>query len=152
IKHQHQIEGINSRLDGLQAAILSAKLPYILEWTEKRIEKAKLYDKYLQGIAGIKTPVVRPGSKHTWHLYVVLAESRDQLKEFLKEQGVETFIHYPTPLPSLPCYKYLGYTPADFPVATKLQGQILSLPIYPEITDDMIEYVADAIRRFYDKR
>lgn len=152
VKHQHQIEGINSRLDGMQGAILSAKLPHVLEWTDKRIQNAKLYDKHLQGIEGIKIPAVRPGSKHTYHLYVVLAQQRNELMQFLKEQQVETFIHYPTALPNLPAYKYLGHTPADFPVATGLQAEILSLPMYPELTEEMIAYVADTIKRFYDNR
>lgn len=149
VKHQHQMEGINSRLDGLQAAILSAKLPYILEWTEKRIQNAKLYDKHLSGITGIQTPALRPGSKHTWHLYVVRAQRRNELAQFLKERQVETSVHYPTALPNLPAYKYLGYAPEDFPVATSLQNEILSLPIYPELTEAGIRYVAGCIREFY---
>jgi dTDP-4-amino-4,6-dideoxygalactose transaminase len=149
-KHHHQIEGINSRLDGLQAAILSAKLPYILEWTEQRISKAALYDRYLQDIRQIVLPKVRPDSKHTYHLYVIRAERRNELMEYLKQHGIETAIHYPTPLPSLPAYKYLGHTPADFPVATRLQGEILSLPIYPEVTEEAIRYVGETIRQFYN--
>ena len=149
VKHQHQIEGINSRLDGLQGAILSAKLPFLMEWTAKRIENAQLYDKHLQDIQQIKTPVVRPNSKHTYHLYVILAPKRNELMEFLKKQQIETFIHYPTALPNLPAYKYLGYTPADFPVATGLQDQIVSLPIYPEMKEEAIAHVAECIRSFY---
>ncbi len=149
VKHQHQIEGINSRLDGMQAAILSAKLSFITEWTAKRIENAHLYNKHLQGIQQIKTPAVRPGSKHTYHLYVILAEKRNELMGFLKQQQIETFIHYPTALPNLPAYKYLGHTPEDFPVATALQSQILSLPMYPELDESGIRHVADCIRTFY---
>jgi dTDP-4-amino-4,6-dideoxygalactose transaminase len=148
-KHQHQIEGINSRLDGLQAAILSAKLPYILEWTEKRIVNAALYNTHLQNISQLVLPAQRPDSKHTYHLYVVLAEKRNALMQHLKEQGIETAIHYPTALPNLPAYKYLGYTTTNFPVATKLQAEILSLPMYPELTEEGIVYIAAAIRSFY---
>jgi dTDP-4-amino-4,6-dideoxygalactose transaminase len=150
-KHHHQIEGINSRLDGLQAAILSAKLPYILEWTEKRIQHAALYHHYLQGIGEIKLPVIRPDSKHTYHLFVIRAERRDALAEYLGKQGVETAIHYPTALPNLPAYRYLGHTPDDFPVASRLQREILSLPMYPELTEEMIRYISDTIRTFYSK-
>jgi len=148
-KHHHQIEGINSRLDGLQAAILSAKLPHILEWTGKRIINAGLYEKYLGGIEEIKIPLVRTNTEHTFHLYVVLADKRDELMAFLTERGIETSIHYPTALPNLPAYRHLNHTPMDFPVATMLQKKILSLPMYPELEEDKISYVADCIRNFY---
>lgn len=148
-KHHHLMEGINSRLDGLQAAILSAKLPYILKWTEKRIGVASWYNKNLIGISEIKLPVVRPESIHTYHLYVIRAQKRDELMKYLKEQGVETAIHYPTPLPGLPAYKYLNYQPADYTVADKLQSEILSLPIYPEMTEQMVAHVSNLLRKFY---
>src|SRR5579875_3133579 len=106
IKHKHEIEGINSRMDGLQAAVLSAKLPYISQWTEKRIQNAALYNKYLSGIDEIVLPKVRPDSKHTFHLYVIRALKRDELMNFLKEKNIETVIHYPTALPNLPAYAY----------------------------------------------
>lgn len=151
IKHKHEMEGINSRMDGLQAAILSAKLPYILDWTEKRIENAHLYDSYLDGISQIQTPKIRPDSKHTFHLYVIRAERRDELMSYLKEKGIETAIHYPTPLPLLPAYRYLQKTAADFPVAAKLQHEILSLPMYPELGEAQIRYIAETIKSFYSK-
>jgi dTDP-4-amino-4,6-dideoxygalactose transaminase len=150
-KHQHQMEGINSRLDGLQASILSAKLPHILKWTDQRITNAALYDKYLSGIEGISLPIDRPETKHTYHLYVIQTEQRQALTEHLTKQGIETAVHYPTALPNLPAYRYLNHTPADFPVASKLQDEILSLPMYPELTDGMIEYVSAAVRAFYTK-
>ncbi|HVS95278.1 MAG TPA: DegT/DnrJ/EryC1/StrS family aminotransferase [Puia sp.] len=149
VKHQHRIEGINSRMDGLQAAILTAKLPYILDWTEKRIAVAASYDKALKGLGGIVTPAVRPGTRHTFHLYVIRAERRDGLAQFLKEKGIETAIHYPSPLPALPAYSYLGHGPSDFPVVTRLQPEILSLPIYPEMTQQAVDFVSASIREFY---
>jgi dTDP-4-amino-4,6-dideoxygalactose transaminase len=149
IKHKHEIEGINSRMDGLQASILVAKLPYILQWTAKRIENAKLYDSYLDGIEGIQRPAVRPNSRHTYHLYVIKAERRDALMQYLKEKGIETAIHYPTALPNLKAYAYLNNQPANFPVATALQEQILSLPMYPELKEEQIKYTADTIKAFY---
>jgi dTDP-4-amino-4,6-dideoxygalactose transaminase len=148
-KHHHLIEGINSRLDGLQAAILSAKLPYLKEWTEARITNASLYNQYLSGIKEINLPKVRPQSKHTFHLYVIRAKKRDALMQFLKEKEIETSIHYPTALPNLPAYQHLGYEPTDFPVATQLQQEILSLPMYPELTEEQISYIADCIKEFY---
>ena len=148
-KHEHQIEGINSRLDGLQAAILAAKLPYILKWTEQRIKNAALYDQYLSDIKEIMLPKVRPNSKHSFHLYVIRANKRNELAAFLKDQGIETAVHYPTILPALPAYKYLGHKPGDFPVAAQLQQEILSLPMYPELTEEMIQYISAAVKSFY---
>lgn len=152
IKHEHEIEGINSRMDGLQAAVLTAKLPYILKWTEQRIHNASLYDQYLADIKEIAIPIVRPDSKHTYHLYVIRAQRRNELMAYLKEKGVETAIHYPTPLPNLPAYAYLGTKPSDFPVATKLQHEILSLPMYPELTEEQIRFVAQTIKAFYSNQ
>ena len=148
-KPDHRIEGINSRLDTIQAAILGAKLPHILQWTERRIQNAALYDKYLANLPGIVLPLKRPDTKHTYHLYVIRCERRDELMQFLKAQGIETAIHYPVALPNLPAYQYLGHTPADFPVATRLQREILSLPMYPELTEEQIAYVAGQIKSFY---
>ena len=143
------MEGINSRLDGLQAAILDVKLPHLAVWTEKRIQNAALYDKWLSGITAIVLPKHRPNSRHTWHLYVIRCSQRQKLMEYLSEKGIETSVHYPTALHNLPAYKYLGYKPNDFPVATQLQDQILSLPMYPEMTEEMIAYIADSIRAFF---
>ncbi|HLX90797.1 MAG TPA: DegT/DnrJ/EryC1/StrS family aminotransferase [Puia sp.] len=149
IKHQHIIEGVNSRLDGLQAAILSAKLPHLGSWTAKRIECAAHYNERLVGIGCIVLPAVRSKTKHTFHLYVIRAERRDDLAKFLQGQGIETSVHYPTPLPFLPAYSYMGHKRSDFPVAAKLQEEILSLPIYPEMQGEMIDYVAENIKNFY---
>lgn len=148
-KHQHQIEGINSRLDALQAAILSAKLPHLLSWNEKRIANAAIYTELLQGIKNIELPVVRNNTKHTFHLYVIRAERRNELQEYLKEAGIETSIHYPTALPNLPCYAYLGHKPGDFEVASSYQDKIISLPMYPELNREKIEYICQTIKRFY---
>tara|TARA_R100001143_G_C3360947_1_gene135578 strand:+ start:16904 stop:18007 length:1104 start_codon:yes stop_codon:yes gene_type:complete len=148
-KHEHIIEGINSRLDGLQASILSVKLDYILKWTEKRIENAELYNRHLSDIRDIVLPAVRPSSKHTFHLYMIRAKKRDELAAYLSKVGVATSIHYPTILPNLPAYDYLSHTPDDFPVASAYQNEILSLPMYPELTKVKIEYIASKIREFY---
>ncbi|MHA4808310.1 DegT/DnrJ/EryC1/StrS family aminotransferase [Flavitalea flava] len=148
-KPDHRIEGINSRLDGLQASILQAKLPHILNWTALRIRNAALYDQHLKDIKEIVLPKVRPDTKHSHHLYVIRTRQRDALMQFLKEGEIETFIHYPVALPNLPAYGYLGHQPSDFPVATGLQQEILSLPMYPELTEEMIIHVAESIRSFY---
>ena len=148
-KHQHLMQGINSRLDGLQAAILSAKLPHILEWTKLRQQKATYYQEVLAGIPQITLPQVRPHTEHTWHLYVILAEQRDELAEFLQTQGIETAIHYPVPLPFMPAYAHLGGTTTDFPAVAQNQPRILSLPIYPELSNTQMDAVAKGIRQFY---
>lgn len=148
-KHEHKIEGINSRLDGLQAAVLSVKLQYIQEWTAARIRCADAYDNYLSRITQIVTPKRRENTLHTFHLYVIRAEKRDSLAQFLKERNIETAIHYPKALPNLKAYAHLGHKADDFPVASSYQNQILSLPIYPEMTLSQIEYVADSIKSFY---
>ena len=148
-KHEHLMEGVCSRLDGLQAAILSAKLPHIDAWTRARRERAAGYDQLLAGIPEITTPKVRPGATHVYHNYVIRAARRDALQVFLKEQGIETTRHYPTPLPFLKAYEYLGHTPADFPVVAQHSREILSLPIYPELTAEQQRSIADSIRGFY---
>ena len=150
-KPDHRMEGINSRLDSIQAAILGAKLPYILQWTEQRIHNASLYNKHLKGISQICLPAQRPGTRHTYHLYVIRTGRRDELMQFLKDKGIETTVHYPVALPNLPAYKYLGHSPDDFPVASQLQGEILSLPMYPELTEEQIAFVAEQIRLFFSK-
>lgn len=149
IKHQHQIEGINSRLDGLQASILSAKLPHILNWTEQRINNAKIYDQMLLDVdCIIQKPVVRHNSKHTFHLYVVRVKNRSKIVDYLKKCGIETAIHYPTILPNLPAYDYLYADINDYPIALQYQDEILSLPMYPELSKDSIDYICNCLRKF----
>jgi dTDP-4-amino-4,6-dideoxygalactose transaminase len=148
-KHEHRMEGVCSRLDGLQAAILSAKLPHLDDWTRRRQQKAARYDALLADIAPVKTPRIRPGATHVFHNYVIRTARRDALQAFLKERGIETTRHYPVPLPFLKAYAHLGHKPADFPVVARHQAEILSLPIYPELTDDQQRYVAGAIQEFH---
>jgi dTDP-4-amino-4,6-dideoxygalactose transaminase len=141
-KGDHVIEGINSRLDGLQAAILNVKLPYLAEWTAARQRVAARYDELLSDVAGIVVPEVAPHREHVYHLYVIRCEERDQLKKHLAQRSVSTTLNYPRALPFYPAYSYLRHQPSDFPIAYANQSRILSLPIYPEMTDEMIEYVA----------
>ena len=144
-KHNHIIEGRNSRLDGLQAAILSAKLPHLPKWTEARIDRAAKYTELLQS-SELTLPKVKEGFKHVYHLYVVKTNNRTALMQSLKEQGVETFVHYPTALPFLPCYAHQGHKPEDFPNAYANQSMILSLPIYAELSDSSIEFVTTSLK------
>lgn len=145
-KHNHIIEGRNSRLDGLQAAILNAKLPHLNKWTEARIENSIYYTELLKDVAGLEVPKVREEYKHVFHLYVIRTRSREALQYALMSAGIDSAIHYPTALPFLPCYKGFGYSFNDFPIALKVQSEILSIPMYAELTKEQILYVAKHIK------
>jgi dTDP-4-amino-4,6-dideoxygalactose transaminase len=144
-KNNHIMEGICSRMDGLQAAVLNAKLPYLPAWTEARRRVAARYDELLQGIGDLITPKVAPGSEHVFHLYVIRTGRRDALRKHLTEAGIATVLNYPKALPFYPAYAYLGHTPGDFPVAYANQSRILSLPIYPEMSETMIRHAVTNI-------
>ena len=146
IKHDHKMEGINSRLDGIQASILSVKLKYLKEWTLKRINAAKIYNELLDGTKDIVLPKVHKDAKHVFHLYVVRVKNRGKIIEALARNGVSTGIHYPKPLPFLDAYKYLGHKKSDFPVCSLFKDEILSLPIYPEIEGAQIEFICNVIK------
>jgi dTDP-4-amino-4,6-dideoxygalactose transaminase len=146
-KGEHVMEGINSRMDGLQAAILNVKLPHLPAWTTSRRRVAARYNELLSGIDNLTTLKVRDDRSHVYHLYVVATDKRDSLKKALADSEITTSLNYPKALPFYPAYAYLGHKPADFPAAYRNQSRILSLPIFPEMTDEMIEYVADKTRR-----
>ena len=148
-KAQHIMEAINSRLDGIQAAILNAKLPHLPQWTEARRQVAAQYDRLLAGVGDIETPKIGPDRDHVYHLYVVRTDRRDALKQHLEAAGISTGLHYPKALPFYQAYEYLGHKPEDFPVAYRNQSRILSLPIYPEMSPDLIRYVTDQIKAFF---
>ncbi len=148
-KHQHDIEGINSRLDGIQAAILSVKMRYIDEWNLSRNRNAQIYDSLLAGKEQIQTPKIREDSFHIFHLYVIRTKKRDALAAFLKSKGIGTGIHYPTALPFMPAYSYLRHKPSDFPIAYQIQNEILSLPMFPELNEEQINYVTSSIEEFF---
>jgi len=144
-KHYHEFEGINSRLDGLQAAILSVKLKYINEWTGLRIQHAATYSELLSNADNIMTPLTHENAKHVFHLYVILTENRDELQNNLKQNGILTGIHYPNALPFLKAYKYLCHTQDDFPLAYLYTKKILSLPMFPELTNNHINIISKSI-------
>lgn len=148
-KHHHEIEGINSRMDGFQAAVLSVKLKYIDEWNLARNKNALIYNDLLSAIDQVRTPKIREDSFHVFHLYVIRVERRNELASFLKSKGIDTGIHYPFALPFMPAYKYLGHQAEDFPVAHKYQNEIISLPLFPELKKEQIEYITHSIREFY---
>lgn len=148
VKHQHQIEGINSRLDGMQAAILSAKLPHLPAWTQARQEAAKIYDAGLNQIEDVVVPQVAAGRTHVYHLYTIRHPRRDALAAHLNANGVQTAINYPTALPFLVAYGRFKHRPEQFPHAHRDSGSILSLPMFAEITPDQQRMVVDLIRAF----
>jgi len=147
-KGDHQIEGINSRLDGLQAAILSVKLPKLASWTVRRQEIAAEYDRLFFDYGAVKTPATSPGCEHVFHLYVIQHENRDGLAKHLSACGIQTVINYPTALPFLPAYRRFGHRPEQFATAYHHQSRILSLPIFPEISAAQIAKVAESVRSF----
>ena len=148
VKHQHQIEGINSRLDGLQAAILSAKLPHLPRWTEARQAAAAVYDAGLNQIENVVVPQVASDRTHVYHLYTIQHPQRDKLAAHLSANGVQTAINYPVALPYLEAYRRFGHRPEQFPNAHRHQGRILSLPMFAEITAQQQNTVVDLIRAF----
>ena len=150
-KGDHVIEGINSRMDGIQAAILSVKLPYLKKWTQLRQNRAERYSELLANCPDITIPKVLDNNEHVWHLYVIKNNFREDLSKFLFDKGISTVINYPVALPFLPAYKYLKHHIEDFPNAFKNQSRILSIPIYPELTDRQIDYVVDSIYSFVNK-
>jgi dTDP-4-amino-4,6-dideoxygalactose transaminase len=150
-KYNHEFEGINSRMDGIQGAVLGVKLKYLPEWTEKRREVAAYYTKALSEVNEIKLPVVDNRANPAWHLYVIRTEKRDELLRFLKERGIGAGIHYPIALPNLNAYQHLNYQREDFPTASKYEEQILSLPMFPELTYIELNYITDSIKEFFNK-
>jgi dTDP-4-amino-4,6-dideoxygalactose transaminase len=147
LKYEHHLIGFNYRMDALQAAILSVKLRHLDRWTDARRRLARRYNELLKGLP-LETPVER--HKHVYHLYVIQCEKRDSLGEALKKEGIATGIHYPIPLHLQPCFKDLpNCIQGAFPVTEKLASRILSLPLYPEMTDEQQDKVAASIRRFF---
>lgn len=149
-KYDHEFEGYNSRMDGIQGAVLNVKLKYIAEWTQIRRNIAKYYTEHLMSVEEISLPFVDYDKCNpVWHLYVIRSSKRDHLMEYLLSKGISTGIHYPIALPNLKAYEYLGYEKTDFPVASSYQNNLLSLPIYPEITSEQLEYIVDSVKSFY---
>jgi len=148
-RHAHSIIGRNSRLDSIQASILNAKLRYLDRWNYNRSKASKYYQSKLKGIETIILPSVMQNRTHVYHLFVVRSKRRKELIEALSKNGIASGIHYPTPLPFLEAYNYKQHKPGDFPIAVKVSKEILSLPIYPEITDLQIDTICDTIFEVY---
>jgi len=142
--------GYNSRLDEIQAAILKVKLKYLDKWNNRRQEIAKTYTDMLNEY--VEVPHIKQGRTHVFHQYGIRVKNRDALRNYLKENGVGTGVHYPVPCHLQPAFGYLGYKEGDFPVAEKAAKELISLPMYPELKDDEVEYVCETIRKFYQKK
>jgi len=153
-KYESDVIGYGERLDALQAAILSVKLKHLKQWSEKRKQNAHKYNELLKDIQEIQTPFEQqhsPHSKHVYYMYEIRTQKRDQLKEFLKQKQISTGIHYPIPLHLQPALSFLNHHPGNFPITEKAADEILSLPMYPELTDEQIEYIVESIREFFRK-
>lgn len=145
-KFHHQLSGRNSRMDGLQAAVLNVKLPYLREWTQARRRIAAEFSAGLQGTRFV-LPRTPDHFEPVWHLYAVLSETRDADRAALTEAGIPTGIQYPVPLPLLDAFAHLGGKPEDFPVAVKVSRQVMTLPIFPEMTEEEVNYVIENVRK-----
>jgi dTDP-4-amino-4,6-dideoxygalactose transaminase len=144
-RYQHSIRGFNYRMDGMQGAILGVKLRHLERWTEAKRSLAAAYGRLLAGTVA-RPPRERPGVRHVYHVYPVRLPQRDAWRARLLELGVQTGIHYPIPVHLQPAYRDLGYEAGEFPVAEAVARDILSLPIYPEMTETQVEEVAGVIR------
>ena len=147
----HDEVGYNSRLDALQAAVLKAKLPHLAAWSAKRREHARFYDEAFKGLDGVVTPYVDPKNESIYNQYTIRAKRRDELQAFLKEKGIGSSIYYPLPLHLQPCFAYLGYRKGQCPVAEQASSEVLSLPVFPELTQSQLDEVASAVRAFYGR-
>jgi dTDP-4-amino-4,6-dideoxygalactose transaminase len=146
-KYLHELEGVNSRLDTLQAAVLLVKLARLEAWNESRRQVASWYLEVLHGAPGLTLPTVATDAESVWHLFVIRSARRAQIRAALEQAGIGTGIHYPVPLHLQPAYARLGFGPGSFPVAERLANDILSLPMYPELRRETVNQIAAIIRR-----
>ena len=146
VRYHHDF---NARLDEIQAVVLRAKLPHLAKWNEQRQEHARLYGELLADTPAI-APTVLPENNSAYHLYVISAPERDDLQAWLKEKGIFTGIHYPVPIHQQKAMEFLGYQKGDFPVTERIASQILSLPMFAELGDEEIAYVASSVKAFYE--
>jgi dTDP-4-amino-4,6-dideoxygalactose transaminase len=153
-KYYHQIVGGNFRLDAIQAAILMVKLQYLDSWTEKRQRNAGLYTKLFHDhdlMKFVTLPVIREGYRHIFNQFVIRVQARDEIRDFLKGKDIGTEIYYPVPFHLQKCFSYLGYREGDFPESERAAGEVLAIPIYPELSAEQQEYVVAAIKEFYQE-
>jgi dTDP-4-amino-4,6-dideoxygalactose transaminase len=147
-KYIHDIEGHNMRLEGMQGAVLAVKLKHLPAWSEARRRHAAYYNELLKDVDGVITPKEMPYAKHVYHLYVIRVQNREGLQAFLNDKGIGSGFHYKYPLHLQKAYQYLGYKKGDFPVTEKVMEEIISLPMYPELAQEQIEYVVESVKEF----
>jgi dTDP-4-amino-4,6-dideoxygalactose transaminase len=147
----HDEVGFNSRLDALQAVVLSAKLPHLAAWSAKRRANAAFYNAAFADLAGITTPYVDPANESIFNQYTIRSDRRDELQAFLKERQIGNSIYYPLPLHLQPCFEYLGYKQGACPEAERAAKEVLSLPIFPELTQSQLDEVVEAVRAFHGR-
>jgi dTDP-4-amino-4,6-dideoxygalactose transaminase len=147
-RHNHVEVGFNTRMEGVQGAVLSVKLKHLDRWNDRRRRHAARYRELLSGTKGLTLPVAPDPAGHVWHLYVVLVEGidREAFRQQLAERGIATGVHYPTPVPYQPAYAALGYRRGDFPIAEDVMSRCVSLPMFAELTDEQVAYTAAQIR------
>jgi dTDP-4-amino-4,6-dideoxygalactose transaminase len=153
-KYYHELLGFNSRLDAIQAAVLRVKLPHFKEWLKRRQDNAKIYGDLLKAaglaVSGyVETPYHLPGALHTYNQYTIAARKRDELRGYLRERGIGTTIYYPLPLHLQPVFENRGHQAGDFPHAEQAAETVLSLPIFPELTEEEVRLVVGAVIEFY---
>jgi len=148
-KYFHSHIGYNSRLDTIQAAILSVKLKYLDDWSRKRQEHAAVYDKALAGVEQIVTPKTMEGNYHIYNQYTIAVPKREELKQYLKDRQVGCETYYPVPLHAQECYSELGYAEGSMPVAEQKAREVISLPVYPELTSEEQQFVIETVKAFF---
>ncbi len=146
-RYYHDLVGWNGRMDGFQGAVLGVKLKYLEEWNKGRMEKAGLYRRYLNGVEGVVLPGEGGYGRHVYHIFPVRVKNRDQVMAALTEQGVGCGIHYPVPVHLQKAYEFLGHKPGDFPVSEKMASELISLPMFPELTEEQVAYVAGVLKK-----
>jgi len=149
-KYYNEQLGFNKRMDECQAVFLAVKLKYLQQWNAERQQIAKWYKDYLINIPEIILPQIAQKATSVYHLYVIRTKQRDELKNFLHKNGIETLIHYPVPPHLQECYQYLGYKMGDFPIAEELANTCLSLPIWPGLDEEKIKTITMLIKQFYE--
>ena len=145
LKYYNYLIGYNSRLDAIQAAILRVKLPYLDKWNSRRKEIAKIYDEELID-SNVITPIVREENDTVYHQYVLQSDNREEVLAKLKEKGIATGVYYPVPLHLQKVYTDLGYKEGDMPVAEYLSHRTFAIPVYPELSEEQIQYIVDSIK------
>jgi dTDP-4-amino-4,6-dideoxygalactose transaminase len=149
VKYEHVEKGLNARMDTLQAAILNVKLRYLHQWNRARAEHAERYRQFLSGIGDVVFQQRAPYSTHIYHLFIIETDQRDALRTYLETAGIQTGIHYPKPIHLQEAYSEMEHRIGDFPRAERLAPRILSLPMFPELTDEQIHQIADKVRAFF---